>query len=165
MKLIVGLGNPTSKYLNTRHNAGFIFVESIADKENLTWSFERKFNALIAKSDKYLIAKPQTFMNKSGDSVQKLLSFYNLDLEDLIVVHDDADLKFGKTVFKAGMSSAGHHGAEDIIEKIGSNEFYRLRIGIGRPEGGKYDIENYVLEKLTEEEAEILKNLEIDLSI
>ncbi len=159
MKLLVGLGNPGKKYEQTRHNVGFIILDHIALEQGVAWEQQKKANALIAKHGQTILAKPQTFMNNSGSSVQKLAAFYGVSLADLVVVHDDVDLEFGKTKFALGMGSAGHHGIEDIIEKLGSKEFWRLRVGVGRPSGegaGKFEVEDYVLGNFTAEELEVV---------
>jgi PTH1 family peptidyl-tRNA hydrolase len=169
MKIIVGLGNPGKKYEGTRHNKGFEMVSKIAEQNMLNWKFEKKFNAEICEfktegigdgliledtvidledGEKVILAKPQTFMNKSGEAVSKLMSFYNTDLKDLLVIHDDVDFEPGDTVLQFGKNSAGHKGVQDVIDKLGSNEFWRLRVGIGRPpEGSDYETENWVLMK------------------
>jgi PTH1 family peptidyl-tRNA hydrolase len=150
MKIVVGLGNPGKKYTNTKHNAGFIAVDKLAQKHNLEWEENKKFDALIAKGQireqDVLLAKPQTFMNNSGTTVSKLVNFYNVPFSDLTIIHDDVDLEPGKVKYRLGASSAGHHGVEDIIEKLGSKEFWRLRIGVGRPEtGDRFDVKDFVL--------------------
>lgn len=159
MKLIVGLGNPDQKFSKNRHNAGFIFVESLAEDRGLAWTLEKKFEAEIAADKSLMLVKPQTFMNRSGDAVSKLVNFFKINLNDLIVVHDDVDLEPGETKFKKSTSSAGHHGVESIMEKLGSQDFWRLRIGVGRPDTEKFDVEDYVLGNLTEKEIENIKNL------
>lgn len=169
MKIIVGLGNPGKKYKGTRHNKGFEYVDKIATENMLKWKFNKKFNAEIAEfsvdglgdgvvidgnaidlddGEKVILAKPQTFMNKSGDSVSKILNFYNVDLVDLLVIHDDVDFSPGLVNLQFDKSAAGHKGVQDIIDKIGSQEFWRLRIGVGRPpEGSNISTEDWVLMK------------------
>jgi peptidyl-tRNA hydrolase, PTH1 family len=147
MKLIVGLGNPGEKYKNTRHNMGFMKVDDMmADLQDRSqWSFEKKFNAEMVKVKDTIFAKPQTFMNNSGDSVSKLVNFYNINLQDLLVVHDDVDLELGKVKEQFGVGSAGHKGVQSIIDALGSQDFWRMRVGIGRPADNKMDLEDWVL--------------------
>lgn len=170
MKVIVGLGNPTEKYKNTRHNVGFILLDKVAEQKNLTWEFEKKFNALICKDTAgtfgdyrgpILYVKPQTYMNLSGDSVSKILNYFNLTSEDLIIVHDDVDLPFGKTKKAVGAGHAGHNGVKDIIAKLGTKDFERLRFGVGRPENNQFEVGDYVLSKFTSEEMRFLEDFEL----
>lgn len=158
MKLIVGLGNPGKEYKNNRHNAGFILIDLLAEKLGLSWKFERKFNAEICKNEEFVLVKPQTFMNDSGLSVSKAIKFFKIDLDNLVVVHDDVDLPFGETKFKKGSGTAGHHGVADIIEKLGNIDFWRFRVGVGRPENSKFDVHGYVLGDFSDEELSMLKN-------
>ncbi len=162
MKLIVGLGNPGEKYEYTRHNAGFMVLNQfVSEKLNnsVVWLEESKFNSQIIKIADCLFVEPLTFMNKSGEAVSKLMSYYHVDHNDLLVLHDDVDIKFGDFKVKKGSQAAGHHGVEDIISKTGSSEFWRMRIGVGRPENNKFQVEDYVLQKFSEEELTVLKNL------
>lgn len=136
MKIIIGLGNPEKEYEGTRHNAGFFF----ADKIKVAWNFpefefNKKLNADISKNitgeKEILLAKPQTFMNLSGSAVKNILDFYKLTPDDIIVIHDDLDIAIGKYRIATDSSSAGHNGVENIIEKLGTQKFKRIRIGIG----------------------------------
>lgn len=145
MKLIVGLGNPGEKYKNTRHNVGFMLLDALAYEAGISWAFEKKFNSEISKHEDILYAKPQTFMNRSGEAVRKIADYYNIAPENIIIVHDDVDLEEGQTRFRQGSSSAGHHGVDDIIEKLGTQEFWRFRVGVGRPNDTKFDVQDYVL--------------------
>jgi peptidyl-tRNA hydrolase, PTH1 family len=137
MKLIVGLGNPGEKYEHTRHNLGFMIVDQFVKKHmaNGVWHMETKFNAEIIKDSLFgkdlILARPQTFMNNSGISVAAIANFFKIDPSDIIVIYDDVDLKFGQIKLRLGGSAAGHHGVESIIEKIGTDQFLRLRGGIG----------------------------------
>lgn len=148
MKIIVGLGNPGEKYKNTRHNVGFMLLDKYARETNLSWSMDSKLNALIIKTSQFMLIKPQTFMNNSGDTVSKAINYYQAVPDDLVVIHDDVDLELGRTVFRKGMGSAGHHGIEDIMQKIGTKDFWRLRVGVGRPQEDKFEIADYVLQKM-----------------
>lgn len=138
MKLIVGLGNPGKEYVGSRHNAGFDFLDRFAATTEATaFKMNKKFEAetseVIIDGAKVLLAKPQTFMNNSGSAVQKLLGFYKLNLSDLIIVYDEMDFEPGKFAFSFGRGSAGHNGIESIAQSLGTADFARLRIGIGRP--------------------------------
>lgn len=175
MKLIIGLGNPGKKYQYTRHNIGFMVVEKLVKellpvtKSEKAWRGEKKFSAEICKlPGDILLAKPQTYMNKSGISVLSLVSFYKIKLFDLWVVHDDIDLPLGKLRIRTGGGSAGHNGVESIIKNVGEG-FVRFRLGIGR---GKLDlqhtadynlhrreIEKYVLSPFRDNEGGNLKHL------
>lgn len=146
LKLIIGLGNPTDAYKNTRHNAGFWFVEQLADTLNVNLSFDKKYNALTARTtingvDMRLLL-PQTYMNKSGDSVAPFAKFFNIQAHEILVAHDELDIGIGEIRLKTGGGHGGHNGLKDIVPHIGA-EFHRLRIGIGRPIHG--NVSNFVL--------------------
>jgi PTH1 family peptidyl-tRNA hydrolase len=162
LHLIVGLGNPGAEYAKTRHNAGFLLVEKLAARWKAGWTNERKFNARIANAAhngrRVLVCQPQTFMNLSGVTVGALKDFYQLLLPQLIVAVDDADLPLGQIRLRAGGSSGGHHGLESIEQHLGSREFARLRIGIGRADGAR-EITNYVLGKFDSTGDELLKQV------
>jgi len=158
MKIIVGLGNPGKEYKNSRHNAGFILVDKLAEKLDLTWGYEKKFDAEVCKNDNYVLVKPQAFMNDSGSVVSRALHFFKVSLGDLIVVHDDVDLPFGEVKFKKGSGTAGHHGVTDIVEKAGTLNFWRFRVGVGRPENNKFNVHGYVLGDFSGEELSILED-------
>lgn len=159
IKLIVGLGNPGPGYLMTRHNAGFWFVDALAHIHSLSFKTENRFKAEIARLQvdvhDCLVCKPQTFMNNSGQCVQPLVNFYKIPLEQLLVVHDDIDLEPGTVRFKEGGGHGGNNGLRDIIEKLGDNNFKRIRIGIGHP-GNSAEVVNYVLNKPTASDAELI---------
>jgi PTH1 family peptidyl-tRNA hydrolase len=148
MHLIVGLGNPGSEYARTRHNAGFLLVQMLAQRWQASWAVERKFNARVARRDKgelrVILCEPQTYMNASGESVGPLVAFYRVALERMLVVVDDADLPLGEIRLRTRGSSGGHHGLESIEKHLGSREFPRLRIGIGRQNEARA-ISNHVL--------------------
>lgn len=162
LHLIVGLGNPGAEYVRTRHNAGFLVLEELASRWSVRWNFEKKFDACLAKSDrasqKVLLAEPQTFMNASGEAVGALLSFYRVPIPQLLVIVDDADLPFGEIRLKPKGSSGGHHGLESIEQHIGSREFARLRVGIGRKDGRR-EITNHVLGKFGPDESKVLEKV------
>lgn len=137
IRLIVGLGNPGREYDDTRHNAGFWFVDAIADRERGHFANESKFAGLVAKvsigGQPVWLLKPQTFMNRSGRSVAGLAGFYRIAPEEILVVHDELDLLPGLARMKRGGGHAGHNGLRDIQAQLGSAEFWRLRLGIGHP--------------------------------
>lgn len=148
ISLIVGLGNPGDQYLKTRHNAGFWLLDLLAKNYQGIWKTEKKFFAETAQiSINHLpirLLKPQTFMNASGRSVASIAHFYNIDPESILVVHDELDLPEGDIKLKKGGGHGGHNGLRDIISALGTREFYRLRIGIDRPQDRKLVID-YVL--------------------
>ena len=136
--LIVGLGNPGRQYRETRHNVGFMTLDKLAGSLNLAFS-RVQFRALVVDSrfggGRLILAKPQTYMNESGVAVGSLVRFYKIPLENLLVVHDDVDLPLGTLRIRPGGSSAGQKGVESIIARLGTQDFPRLRIGVGRPPG------------------------------
>lgn len=162
--LIVGLGNPGADYAKTRHNAGFLLVEKLASQWKSAWKNERKFQARVSRTERngkmILLAEPQTFMNLSGESVGALVRFYHLPPERILVVVDDADLPLGEIRLRPGGGAGGHHGLESVMQHLGSREYARLRIGIGRKDEsrqitghvlGRFSVkENALLEKVLE---------------
>ncbi len=168
MKLIIGLGNPGNKYDQTRHNIGFAFLDYLKQSRNFPeFELNKKFNAEISKATmeekEAILVKPQTFMNLSGESVSAILAFYKLSPADIIVIHDDLDIATGKYKIATDSSSAGHNGVENIIEKLGTQKFNRIRIGIGKTIDGTLSCmlgaHDYVLQKFPEEEDKIIKEL------
>jgi len=169
MILIVGLGNPGPKYQNTRHNLGFMVLDKLAKKltpaGKTNWQFDQKSNSLVLLVNPELILiKPQTFMNASGFAVAELTRRYTLDASQLFVIHDDIDLPLGKLKIRFGGGGAGHHGVESIIQQLGTDEFWRVRLGIGKPiQGPKLKVQNsrsveeYVLKEFEEVELGRLK--------
>jgi PTH1 family peptidyl-tRNA hydrolase len=160
--LIVGLGNPGADYAKTRHNAGFLFVEKLAAQWKCDWANERKFVARVAKAErcgkKILLCEPQTFMNLSGEAVGVLVDFYQVPLKNVLVAVDDADLPFGEIRLRPGGGSGGHHGLESVAQHLGSKEYARLRIGIGRKDGAR-EITNFVLGKFESSESATLEKV------
>ena len=159
MYLIVGLGNPTRKYEKTRHNIGFDVMDALAEKYDIEMN-QKKEKAICGtgymEGQKVLLAKPQTFMNLSGDSVAALMRFYKLDpAEDLIVVYDDISLAPGNLRIRKKGSAGGHNGIKDIIAKTGSDQFSRVKVGVGeKPEG--WDSADYVLSRFSEGERKLV---------
>ncbi len=154
--LIVGLGNPGSEYSRTRHNVGFMAIDKLAERkaQNITWKKEK--NALTTKIDNIIFAKPQTFMNLSGLAVQALMTFYKIPLENMVVIHDDVDLKLGDVREKIGGGSAGHNGIKSIDAAVGP-DYHRIRIGVGRG-AQPIDTADWVLGRFSSDEQEIINN-------
>lgn len=159
MYLIVGLGNPEEEYSDTRHNMGFCAVNKLAKKNNIEINKE-KFEALygsgIIEGKKVIFVKPQTYMNLSGRAIKSFLDFYKIDMNNLIVIYDDMDILPGDIRIRKQGTAGGHNGLKSVIKEVGSNEFSRIRIGIGRP---KYegDYINYVIQKISKQELEELE--------
>jgi len=164
MKLIVGLGNPGDKYATTRHNAGFLAVDHFLEAGGANISWENNFDSHIAtitiEGEKMIFLKPQTFMNESGRAVSAALNFYKVSIaENLLVIHDDVDLPLGTVRESNDSSSAGHNGVSSIIESLGSQNFYRLRIGVETRESRAYKpTDAFVLENFSSEELARLKS-------
>lgn len=165
MKLIIGLGNPGKKYKNTRHNFGFTAVDFLREKFDApNFKLNKKCNAEVSKTDEIIFAKPQTFMNNSGEAAAKLLSFFKLSPDGLVVIHDDLDLDFKKIKTGAGRGSAGHNGAQSIISRLGTNNFNRIRLGVGRPPE-HIPPEDYVLQDFSPEESKQLPDILKKISV
>ncbi len=186
MKLIIGLGNPEENYAGTRHNIGFEIIDKLkGDWDFPDFEFNKKFDSAISKKKleignwklEILLVKPQTFVNLSGEAVQKILEFYKLTPNDIIVIHDDLDIMLGKFKIATDSSSAGHNGVQNIIDKLSTQKFKRVRIGIGeeqsgapicpprvaerppRVEAGRVDAHDYVLGKFSDEELGKMKKI------
>jgi peptidyl-tRNA hydrolase, PTH1 family len=147
MRLVIGLGNPGTQYEHTRHNIGFRVVDMLA--ANYGWKWERRKRAMIASgtigSEKVVLVKPLTYMNNSGEAVGELVQWYKVQPEDILVVYDELDLPVGKMRLRAKGSAGGHNGLANIIHHLHTNQFPRLRMGIGRPVNPHMEIVNYVL--------------------
>jgi PTH1 family peptidyl-tRNA hydrolase len=161
MKLIVGLGNPGKKYQKCRHNMGFILLDKFAKEKGLKWRNSSKFESEISEYGDAILVKPQTFMNNSGDAVSKLMNFYKISAEDLIVVHDDVDIPFATVKKQKGKNAAGHHGVEDIIQKIGTKEFWRIRVGVGKPQNKDIPVDSWVLQDFSDGELFEVKSIDL----
>ncbi len=158
MKLIVGLGNPGEQYARTPHNLGFMAVDSLADRLGAEWKADRKFQALVAKvlrkGQPLWLMKPQTYMNRSGESVGPFLKYYGATGADVIVLSDDADLPPGRIRVRPSGSAGGHNGLRSIIEALGTQVFARIRLGVGRAQEPRQAMVDFVLHRFSPEEAE-----------
>lgn len=166
MFVIVGLGNPGKKYENTRHNAGFIAIDALADKYGINIS-EKKHKALcgagVIEGNKVLLIKPQTFMNVSGESVRSVMDFYKIDPEeDMLVIYDDISLAPGNIRIRKKGSAGGHNGIKSIIAHAGTQNFMRIKVGVGEKPSG-WDLADYVLGHFSEEDNKKLKDVMPDI--
>jgi len=157
MKLIVGLGNPGPKYQLTRHNIGFLLVDALVEVTSGERRYKSEFKAETQKiqwaGESLLVCKPQTFMNLSGESVQPLMAFYGLELKDLLVVHDEVDVPFGQMRFQIKRGHGGHNGIRNIHQMLGSDDYARLRLGVGRPQPpSQQEVHEWVLSNFSKEE-------------
>ncbi len=165
MKLIVGLGNPGSEYLNNRHNLGFMVLDSLSAFYRFE-DWKNKFDGMYASkrfgSEKIILVKPQTYMNLSGFCVAKFKQFFKVNDDDIFVIYDDIDLGFGDQKLKQGGGDAGHKGVRSICQHLGTKNFNRIRMGIGRPKG-KEDVSSFVLSNFSTTEMDsvqtFIKNL------
>lgn len=161
MRIVVGLGNPGKAYALTRHNFGFLVVDSFVDKHGLAFTrqkFKAKIASGVAQGEQVLLAKPQTFMNLSGDAVGPLVRFYNLPLSHVLLVYDDIDLPFGTLRLRPAGTSGGHKGVQSVINALGAQEIPRLRLGIKRGDITG-DVREYVLQRFSDEELAELPHL------
>lgn len=162
MQLVVGLGNPGSRYKTTRHNLGFMVVEHLAEKHGLKFKEESRFHAKVAlwkrEKESTLLILPQTYMNESGVAVREVVDYFQIKLSDILVAEDDVDINFGEVRFREKGSTGGHRGLESIETHLKSQSYARLRMGIGRGTKGT-PIEAFVLEPFSEEENSSLKAL------
>lgn len=158
MKLIVGLGNPGDEYKNSRHNLGFMVLDNYVSSimYQVLWEDNKKLKSQIIKTDKAIFVKPKTFMNNSGEAVKLLTTYYKLPTTDLIVVYDELDLPLGKIRARTGGGAAGHHGVESVIEILGTDQFKRIRLGIGPAKGSP---EKFVLEPFMPSEKTKVKKM------
>lgn len=163
VKMIVGLGNPGSKYEKTKHNIGFMAIDNIVKNLDVTFTDDKNFKAQIGSTfinhEKVYFVKPITFMNNSGIAVKALLTYYNIDITDLIVIYDDLDMEVSKLRLRSKGSAGGHNGIKSIIAHIGTQEFNRIKVGIGRPLKGMTVI-NHVMGQFNTED-----NIAISLTL
>jgi peptidyl-tRNA hydrolase, PTH1 family len=161
-KLIVGLGNPGAEYEATRHNAGFWFADAIADELKTSFNKEQKFAGWFAKAkfkgNDVLILKPNTYMNRSGQSVQAVANFYKVNANEILVIHDELDMMPGSIKMKFGGGTGGHNGLKDIQSKIGTPDYWRVRVGIGHPRtlGLQQEVADFVLHPARFEEQDAI---------
>jgi PTH1 family peptidyl-tRNA hydrolase len=162
MKVLVGLGNPGPRYSFTRHNAGFIFLDLLATQENARFSsnqFQGELARVTLFSNDFLLFKPMTFMNKSGQPLSLLMRFYKLAIEDMIVVYDDIDVPFGKVKTRMDGGAGGHNGIRSIIECLGGDKFARIKLGVGRPDAEFHgEVADWVLNDFKTEELEAVRS-------
>ncbi|OIO47403.1 MAG: aminoacyl-tRNA hydrolase [Candidatus Portnoybacteria bacterium CG06_land_8_20_14_3_00_39_12] len=168
VKLIVGLGNPDQKLQNTRHNFGFMVIDAWAKNSGIGFVFNKKFNALIAQNreqkflfptDKVILAKPQTMMNNSGQSIKKICQYFKIKPEEILVAHDENDLPFGNLKLIFDKSTAGHRGVESIINQLKTQAFFRLRLGIAPQASANLSLEDFVLHDFNPQEQQSLPNI------
>jgi PTH1 family peptidyl-tRNA hydrolase len=161
VKILVGLGNPGIFYRMTRHNIGFQVIDRLAEINQIsirTKRFKSHYGKGAVETEEVVLVKPMTYMNRSGEAVKKIVDFFHLKIEDLIVVHDDLDLPFGRLRFKRRGGDGGHQGIRSIIEWMGNHNFLRLKVGIGRPPEGM-DPAKYVLKRFDKIERPLLDQL------
>lgn len=161
VKMIVGLGNPGSKYNDTKHNIGFMAVDRIVKNLDVNFTEDKNFKAEIGSDfingEKIYFIKPTTFMNNSGIAVKNLLTYYNISIKDMIIIYDDLDMEVGKIRFRQKGSAGGHNGIKSIIAHLGTQEFDRIKVGIGRP-NGRMTVINHVLGKFDKNDEIMISN-------
>lgn len=161
VKMIVGLGNPGSKYNDTKHNIGFMAVDRIVKKLDVNFTEDKNFKAEIGSDfingEKIYFIKPTTFMNNSGIAVKALLTYYNISIKNMIIIYDDLDMEVGKIRFRQKGSAGGHNGIKSIIAHLGTQEFDRIKVGIGRP-NGRMTVINHVLGKFDKNDEIMISN-------
>lgn len=166
MKLIIGLGNPGERYEGTRHNVGFEVVDQFLRKHGLKMTdqkFRADFTSAHINGEKVYFIKPYTYMNLSGEAILPFMSYFGIGMEDILVVYDDLDLEPGRIRLRQSGSAGGHNGVKSMIEMLGSQEFYRIKIGIGRPQGG-WKVTDHVLAPFSLEQVPLI-NQSIDTAI
>lgn len=160
-RLVVGLGNPTSQYEKTRHNAGFWFLDGVATKYGVTFNKDQRFHGWIARFDfqgvPIHLLKPATYMNRSGLAVGSLAKYFKIGVDEILVAHDELDLPPGAVRLKHGGGHGGHNGLRDMVSHMGSADFYRLRLGIGHP-GSREAVIGYVLGSPSAAEAQLIRD-------
>ena len=160
IRLIVGLGNPGDAYHETRHNAGFLVLDKVAETFSITWD-KKKFDVVMGRgmigTREVILAKPQAYMNRSGPPVLKLANYFKISCEELLIVHDDIDLTFGRIKIKENGGHGGHNGLRSLIEALGGGDFSRIRVGIGRSEA--FTVTDHVLGKFNAAENSVLDQI------
>lgn len=160
MYIIAGLGNPEAKYDNTRHNIGFHAIDVLCEKFNIKLNklkFKASFGDGIIGGEKVILAKPQTYMNLSGEAIRDISAFYKIPPENIIVIYDDVSLETGRIRIRTKGSDGGHNGIKSIIYQLSSDKFPRIKLGIGAPPHADFDLADYVLGKFTPDEIKILE--------
>jgi PTH1 family peptidyl-tRNA hydrolase len=164
MKLIVGLGNPGKQYENTRHNIGFMALDKYASENNLSFKIESRFEGLITQTtyqgEKVILFKPVTYMNLSGRAIYKVINYYKIDIDDILIIHDDLDLPVGYIRIRENGSAGGHDGIKSIIQCLGSENFKRIRVGIDKGN----DTIKHVLSKFRNEESDLIYDATVKVS-
>jgi len=155
MKLIVGLGNPGKKYQFTKHNIGFMCLDHYSEKNNLTLKKDNKFNGEWLRIDDYILLKPHTFMNNSGESIRKVMDYFKIEIKDVLVIYDDLDLPLANLRLREQGGNGGHNGIKSIINHLGTQEFKRVRFGIDK--NPLYETANYVLSEFSKSEMDVVK--------
>lgn len=159
MKMIVGLGNPGSKYAKTKHNIGFMTVDRLAQKHQVSFkenSFKAEVGDFFLNGEKIYLVKPQTFMNESGKAVVPLMNYFGMNPDEIVVIYDDLDLEIGQVRLRQKGGAGGHNGMKSIISHLNDNVFDRIKIGIGRPKGKK-SVVNHVLSSFDEEDLPLIE--------
>lgn len=162
MKLIVGLGNPGKQYKETKHNVGFMSLDSYAKAKGIKYKKSIRFTSEITKGNSYILIKPKTYMNNSGLAVRKVIDYYKIQPKDVLVIFDDLNLPFAKIRLRPSGSAGGHNGIKSIITHLGTDDFKRLRVGIGR--NTDRDMKVDVLSNFSKTELKILTDLELDIT-
>jgi len=161
MKIVVGLGNPDEKYSNTRHNIGWMFLDYLSKKYNFNIK-KKTLDSMISEvninNEKIIFVKPLTYMNLSGNAVQKVKRWYKVENKDILIVFDDIDIPFGKTKYKLNGSGGTHNGMKNIVQMLNAKDFPRIKIGIGGIKYENQDLVDFVLQKFTKNELEELEN-------
>ena len=157
MKMIVGLGNPGKDYQNTRHNVGFMVLDYFPGNNSWKEKFNAMYNIQQINGEKVLFVKPLTFMNLSGDAVVEFVNYYDIELDDILIIHDDLDLPFGKYKLKVNSSAGGHNGIKSIISRLGSQDFARLKVGISHDRS--IDTKDYVLGNFSKADKETFNTM------
>ncbi len=159
MYLIAGLGNPGKEYVNTRHNIGFEVVDALCSKHDIKLNKE-KFRAIFGDGriagEKVIVAKPQTYMNLSGEAIREIAEWYKIEPENIIIIYDDISLSLGKLRIREKGSAGGHNGIKNIIYQLQTDVFPRIKVGMGMPENPEFDVKDYVLGHISKEETKIL---------
>lgn len=158
MKLIVGLGNPGKEYENTRHNVGFIVLDHYLDTNDWKEKFKGMYHEERINGEKVIFVKPLTFMNLSGDSVVQYVNYFDVNIDDILVIHDDMDIEFGNYKLKKNSSDGGHNGIKSIINRLGTNSFARLKVGVSHDKS--MDTKDYVLGKFSKSDLEKFGNMQ-----